>query len=743
MNLRGKRRTLPKKFFSSESSKELFLYLGMFVFVVLFFAPLWLSQRVVCFGDVSRFYYPLKFFASSELQQGRLPLWNPHLFCGTPLLANLQTAIFSPLSLICYLLPFPQSFNYYLVAHFVLAGWFMVLLLRSWPAGRLASLISGTAYVLGGFFVSSLHLVSTLSAIVWVPLAVFFFRRLISRPGFFNLLPAMVSCGFVFLGGEPTVFLETFGLLFFYALFSSTAAPERPFRQLFLNLGWLVALGAGSLIVISIQLLPFLELVGQSVRGNGTPVQDALAWSIPPAHLLTLIFPFLYGNLIEPNQYHSSQLWLNSFYPGVAVLCLALLAFFYREKMEAAWLWIVALLSVEISLGIFTPLYPGLYRNLPFFNYLRYPVRFIFLTSLVLPILAGLGWDGVMALKPRDRWKPVMALAAVLVLAVFLLIILNWFQGVSFSLAWRSLGIVCGVILALLLATKSKGAFLAGCLVLGLVFFDLLSVHESAYQTVQAGLFTDPPLSRSKLTKEGRLFLDRSAEEKGAVIYGRTYDEALGQAKNSYFTNLGQVFGVDYVNGYDSLFRRDTQLFLERLRQDDDSQKFLLNLAHCRYIVSARKLQSKEFAEVSQKPLFIYENLACWPKATVVGAQRQEGGNLILDWKERQAVGTAEIKQDDPDKAVIEADLKKAGVVILGESFYPGWKAEVDGVESAIYRVEGVFRGVLVPVGKHKIVYYYRPGLFIIGSIASYLALAAGLALVLIRRLLHNTKQRG
>src|SRR4051794_38393822 len=70
-----------------------------------FFAPLLFGQRVLFFGDLSLYFVPLLAFLRSEIVgSGRIPLWNPHLLCGTPFVGNPQTWPLYPSSLLLYAL---------------------------------------------------------------------------------------------------------------------------------------------------------------------------------------------------------------------------------------------------------------------------------------------------------------------------------------------------------------------------------------------------------------------------------------------------------------------------------------------------------------------------------------------------------------------------------------------------------------------------------------------------------------
>jgi hypothetical protein len=73
----------------------------------------------------------------------------------------------------------------------------------------------------------------------------------------------------------------------------------------------------------------------------------------------------------------------------------------------------------------------------------------------------------------------------------------------------------------------------------------------------------------------------------------------------------------------------------------------------------------------------------------------------------------------------LTADLPQAGFVVLADSYYPGWRARVDGEETAVYRANSILRAVYLPAGRHEIEFYFRPLDFIWGAVFSGLTLLA------------------
>jgi uncharacterized membrane protein YfhO len=77
---------------------------------------------------------------------------------------------------------------------------------------------------------------------------------------------------------------------------------------------------------------------------------------------------------------------------------------------------------------------------------------------------------------------------------------------------------------------------------------------------------------------------------------------------------------------------------------------------------------------------------------------------------------------------VVRADADRPALLVLTDSWFPGWKATVDGEPVEIERVDYLIRGVPVPAGAHTIEFTYEPASWRAGWIVSALALAAILA---------------
>lgn len=63
--------------------------------------------------------------------------------------------------------------------------------------------------------------------------------------------------------------------------------------------------------------------------------------------------------------------------------------------------------------------------------------------------------------------------------------------------------------------------------------------------------------------------------------------------------------------------------------------------------------------------------------------------------------------------------------VNFSQSYYPGWKAYIDGIETKVYEVNGIIQGIFVPEGNHSIEFRFSPTIFYLGSLISLLTIVA------------------
>jgi uncharacterized membrane protein YfhO len=88
----------------------------------------------------------------------------------------------------------------------------------------------------------------------------------------------------------------------------------------------------------------------------------------------------------------------------------------------------------------------------------------------------------------------------------------------------------------------------------------------------------------------------------------------------------------------------------------------------------------------------------------------------------------------------IKATATGNNLLFVSDTYYPkGWKAYIDGKETEIYRLNYLFRGVIIPQGTHTVLMKFEPATFALGktiSLITNLLILGGIILYLIRQFL-------
>ncbi len=99
-----------------------------------------------------------------------------------------------------------------------------------------------------------------------------------------------------------------------------------------------------------------------------------------------------------------------------------------------------------------------------------------------------------------------------------------------------------------------------------------------------------------------------------------------------------------------------------------------------------------------------------------------------------KSIGKANIVLDEAEKVIVTTNSDRPGLLVLLDNYFPGWRAELDARSAALLRADYAFRGVRLPAGKHRVVFRYRPPLFLLGLALSLAGAALAAALLLAAR---------
>jgi hypothetical protein len=408
--------------------------LALVVLALIFFWKLIFTNLILVGVDSFLYFYPYKAYIAQALRLGRLPLWNPYLFMGAPLLANMQAAVLYPLHWPLLWLPAPKQVAASIVMHVVLAGWGMLLFgRRTLRLGWLGALTAAILFAFSGFVGAQAEHVNQLNVIAWLPLA--FLLLAAAARGRWRLAPTLglgwVIALMVLAGHAQATYICLAGLGA-YALFDPTVQAQRtnwntgsdergvqsavraPIWALvfkaaaavrsYLAACWrhLAAFGA-ALIIASLlsaaQLLPTLELSRLSVRAGGLSYREAASFSLQPWKLpFTLLPP--YG--VDLSQVFGAAYSEYVAYVGLIGLGLAALGLLrsWKSRSDSRFFGLLAA-GLFLGLGGYNPVYFVLYKLVPGFGLFRAPARWMLLYTFGVAVLGGIGMEQIAAIAQR------------------------------------------------------------------------------------------------------------------------------------------------------------------------------------------------------------------------------------------------------------------------------------------------------------------------------------------------------
>ncbi len=683
--------------------------------------------------DVVQYFLWNAQFIKEQLLSGSVPLWNPYYYSGHPFIANPQTFVFYPATLLFAALPLPWAFNIDTLLHIYLAAAGMYCFVLLITESRSAGFASAIVYSLSGYFMNRIYaghltMIHTAALLPWI--FYLFEKGYKTGQTRFFIITGLVF-GLQILSGEPQNNYYTALFLAVYALIRYVSTPQparpKPFYQLaaFLVLILLVAFG-----ISAVQVLPSLEFMSLSDRTEKT-YQFATAYSFPPKNFFTFLAPSITNPSITTDVEFAG-------YAGIMTLILAGTgAIFYRHRPHIWCFRIMALIAVTIMLGKYTPLYYLYYQFLPGIATFRIPVRCMVIFVFSIAVLAGFG-TGHLCRTTIPRKHHITIIGLWVVLFVYLFVGAKTL-GVPFAskeiIMAVGFFVVALVILLLNLFLKNK-SFIAGAIIV-ILFVDLYAAYSSQLPIInQNEVFEKQPFEY-QLQKDRGLY--RVASPLDALLgenfhyYGINAYTPL--ALRSYFRFIHEMADVPMLKETRStlnpqMFHRSSVFSSKILNIKyafiKDGNEFelitakqvmpratLVNNAlflsrledHLRYIKRPGFDPQKQVLLEAVPP----ENAPPNPKGTEVPP---DGNNVV-------------ITKYQPNRIELDCASDSNTYLVLSELFYPGWQAYIDGNKAQILRADYLLRAVPLPAGKHNVVFVYRPKSFLIGAAITIFSLGA------------------
>lgn len=86
--------------------------------------------------------------------------------------------------------------------------------------------------------------------------------------------------------------------------------------------------------------------------------------------------------------------------------------------------------------------------------------------------------------------------------------------------------------------------------------------------------------------------------------------------------------------------------------------------------------------------------------------------------------GQVRVARYEGERIDLDASVAMNSLLVLGEKYYRGWRATVDGKVAEIYPVNHVLRGIYLTPGMHKVEFVFDPTPFKIGKYLTLISFA-------------------
>jgi hypothetical protein len=682
---------------------------------------------------------PATLFDSATYRNFRLPLWNPYVALGTPHMADPQSAHLYPLMIPLFMHPSPAMWDFFFVLRILIAGVFMYWFCRLWNLSDASSLAGAFLSVYCGHSLLYVHH-NLLNAEALAPLLLLFVERMLRNTSIGNAIALGAALGIAHLGGTPPE--ASFAVIFFatayfgFRLLTTWSSPGiAASRVAHFALAGIVG-GMLSLPVTA----PFLEYLAHSYHTH----HDTGLLQLQPVEFMLLFVPYFLGehNFVLP-------------YVGVIAPVLLLFAFSPGNGTKPIWFFggfIVFYLAK--SFGVYGTNWVG---ELPLFRQTYFPKYFHYAFVLSLAFCAAAGMDAIV--KGKGAWWrrvfPFVPIPAYLM--VFYWEHVNSIEQLAktrMALAQFGVAVLSIALVALVSATcwKLKKKWLRlEWILCAFLFLELFRYALPLDYPRRADPFAPAPYLEF-LKKDPSLFRIFSVQG----VLPPNYSAVVG------LSDIGFNSGI-FIEQYIELMRNTVNPASGYGRSVNmgapDIQSKFLDLFNVKYVIAKTylPLNASRFPLVYDDEVKIYRNLNCMPRAFVVhhweiiGVESQVLDRLlsqsfdfahtaiIEEHPEHPMTSPAgdldnmpsihpEVVQYEPDEVVLKVDLARTGLLVFTDSFFPGWRASVDGKDSRILRADYLFRALSLPAGSHTIGFTYRPMSFWI-PLAISMATLAGIAL--------------
>lgn len=750
--------------------------------------------RAARLTDCPRQFFIMREIATNALREGRVPLWNRWIYAGTPFLANYQPAVFYPPNLLLAWsgLSVVDQMTASTLFHFFAAASGAYVLLRLFRIGPLAALLGAVVLAFCPIQVARTGITTMPATGCWLPWVLASTRLFFQRGGAGSWAAMAGTLAMSALGGHFQILVFVgYAWILFGILEGIGRLPKTP-RGRWASWG---AAGMLALVVSGVHLLPTLEFVPRSQEAENSRA-ELISGTLHPWALAKMVVPDVLGHPADRNNatHHlrvGSGFYFQTehstvVYVGILPLLLAGVALLNPGDHRRATLFAFLLAAGGLLVSLPTPVLE-LGRFLPGMDFSRpdrattvYGWGMAFLAAIGAHRLAsnesagGLCAGGGLALATgvlACGFAVLVAVAGPRLLPREITAALGesyvaragWIAAFAAAVSFAVVALRAGGRLG------SRGfaaaALLVACADLG------WSAERLNVMQPKASIY------RAALPGGAIEFLTSARESDGPFRIMR-FETERGPYAGVFPPSCPAHYGIEDVLGFDSLNSVLYQELIDAVDPEIISNRGnfrgtnrpgalaspILDLLGARYVLAIGDPDLPDHLLVHRSDLSVYENPGALPRAFLVGEIRTapNGAEIVramadpsfrpdrwayaeepIDGFGADAAspdsagvpGTCRVETPFDEEVRVRVETPRRAVLVLTDSWYPGWIVSVDGVPRPLYRVDHAFRGVVIEPGTHDVVFRYRPASFRWGLALSLAGVAGiGLGSIALRR---------
>ncbi len=666
-------------------------------------------------------------FKKNTFAEGIFPLWNPHQACGLPFFANGQPAVLFPLTFLQYLIPEKYSWDIFIILEIFLAGFFTFLFMRVLNYPVLPSTLSAIAYMFSGPIITWMVNVGTNTSVL-LPLIFLCIEMLFKfRNIKWTIIGAFVF-GFLILSGHPEhVFFACLTTLIYFILRIVFLKETLLNKIRILKLTSFASLLG--ILLSTIFLIPFVEYLihgwTQHHEKIGLITEEKISQAI------TILLPYFFQNVLVTNDWQRTG-WHGG-YIGILVTLFALLGAFKKDDNKFNIIFgVMAGVIIMKCYGIWIVNWIG---YLPVFNKMRYSLHYTQDFAFAMAIISGIGLQRL--IESKRRLIDILIAAAIIITVIIGYLLYYGIKPYMFQSSLYACGILfIAIIIGYCIRYKKNYSWLLVILLALELFYFMPKEHAKNYEA-----FSKVPYIEF-LKKENILM--RSFGTLGTLN-----------------PNTATGYGVDDLGILEGLHVKRFISYVQHFLDEECFKHFpalrrglptyhspYLDLLNVGYIIGPPNAEGDadlaNMELIYSREVKIFKRQTAFPRAFVahniifatdqndaIRLMKENSNNLrntviieeIRDPAERayfkpaKLPDTSDVKilEYKSNRVKIKADLQHPGVLVLSDTYYPGWRVSVDGKNQKIYVADLCLRGVPLEKGDHIIEFHYKPLSFRLG----------------------------